>query len=71
MYACGALLLVMGIGALACAYVWRQERDTLVLLGILVPFGLACAMGGVYAAAAIRRSQVILFEDAIEFVELG
>jgi hypothetical protein len=66
MYACGALLFVMGIGTLIATYAWRQERD-----GILVPFGLACAIGGAYAAAAIRRSHVLLFEDAIEFVELG
>jgi hypothetical protein len=71
MYACGALLLVIGLGLLAGAYVWRHERDALVLLGILVPFGIACAIGGAYVAAAIRRSHVVLFEDAIEFVELG
>jgi hypothetical protein len=71
MYACGAVLLVVGIGTLAGAYAWRHERDALVLFGILVPFGLAFSMGGVYMAAATRRSHVLLFEDAIEFVELG
>lgn len=67
----GAVLLAIGLGILGAALFWRPERATPVLSVILALVGLGFALGGAYCIAWIRGKRVVLFEDAIELVDVG
>ena len=70
-YLFGVLGVAMGVGFIVAAVLLRGQRDARLLFGILVPIGLAFALYSAHSIAAIRRSCVVLFEDAIEIVALG
>ncbi|KYF69510.1 hypothetical protein [Sorangium cellulosum] len=67
----GAVLLAMGLALVGVALSWRPERAADGLSVILAVTGLGFALGGAYCIAWIRSKRVVLFEDAIELVDLG
>ncbi|WP_437528475.1 hypothetical protein WME79_45475 [Sorangium sp. So ce726] len=71
--AAGVVLLAMGLALVAgVTLAWRPDRaQDDVLRAILGLSGVGFALGGAYCFAWIRRKRVVLFEDAIELVDLG
>ncbi|WP_437731828.1 hypothetical protein [Sorangium sp. So ce1335] len=67
----GAVLVAMGLGLVGVALFWRPERAAPVLSVTLALVGLGFALGGAYCIAWIRGKRVVLFEDAIELVDVG
>ena len=67
----GAVTLAIGLGALGTALFWRPEKEAAVWIVSVMLVGLCLAMVGAYGIVWNRSRRVLLFEDAIEFVELG
>ncbi|XXY13096.1 hypothetical protein WME88_33020 [Sorangium sp. So ce216] len=71
-YVTGAVLVPMGLGLVGVAMSWRSDKTAAAALGVILALmGTGFALGGAYCIAWIRGKRVVLFEDAIELVDLG
>jgi hypothetical protein len=67
----GALCIAGGLAALVAALLWRPGKNGAVLIVMMAACGLCFLLAGIYTIPWIRGKRILLFEDAIEFVDLG
>ena len=71
MGATGAVYIAGGLAAFGAAVYLRSEKKIAVGIVILTVLGLGALLCGAYMIAWIRGKRILLFENAIEFVDLG
>jgi hypothetical protein len=67
----GAVSLAVGLVFFGGPLFWRSEKDGPVGIALVMLLGIALVLGGAYCIVGIRSKRVLLFEDAIELVDLG